>query len=198
MQPELPSTARESTTARPPLALVPRRPPPLPDRWALTDTTIAKTVAKRGLGWCSGSRSGTLVEKRGGTPPHRGAGWDVARQQGGGNKKREKTGKDSIPKQATESFWGETKPRSGLGLVARTLISPPPAWQDANGTPITLTDWAGSALCLCLAQSARGVIAGGCGMGGMGTWTWTWIWAAEKFGKGSSASKQLFSAWEQC
>lgn len=49
--------------------------------------------------------------------------------------------------------------------MARTLISPPPAWQDANGTPITLTDWAGSALCLCLAQSARGVIAGGCGMG---------------------------------
>jgi hypothetical protein len=46
----------------------PTSPPSLHlDRWALTDTTMAKTVAKRGLGWLGGFG---LVEER----EHRGGG----------------------------------------------------------------------------------------------------------------------------
>lgn len=174
----------------------PTSPPPSLhlDRWALTDTTIAKTVAKRGQGLLVlGGEEGeeSVWSKRGGntrTTGVAGMGGAAPARWREKHKKRE-NGKGFHPHPqagATESFWGETKPRSGLGLVGANPDSPP-AWQDANGTPVTLNctsvHRAGSAF-FALYKSAH---AGDRWWMWMGTWTW--IWAAEKFGKGSDASK---------
>lgn len=131
--------ARQHALPRPHVA-------PLPslhlDRWALTDTTIAKTVAKRGQGLLVLGGEESDWSKRGGstrTTGGAGMGGAAPARWREKHKKRE-NGKGFHPHPqagATESFWGETKPRSGLGLVGANPDSPP-AWQDANGTPVTL------------------------------------------------------------
>lgn len=163
MQPELPSTTRESTTVRPPPA--PRRPliPPPRSMGAHRHHHRQNRCEKRaGLG--GGGRSGLVWSKRGGNTHTAagGAGWGAPRQQGGERNKKKERKRERIPSPSpslarTNPSGGETKPGTGLGLGGRANPDSPP--QDANGTPVTLNCASvhrDRQAVLCLAQSAHG------------------------------------------
>lgn len=163
MQPELPSTTRESTTVRPPPA--PRRPliPPPRSMGAHRHHHRQNRCEKRaGLGGVGGV--GLVWSKRGGTHTQQQGGRDggAPRQQGGEWNKKKERKRERIPSPSpsqaqTNPSGGETKPGTGLGLGGRANPDSPP--QDANGTPVTLNCASvhrDRQAVLCLAQSARG------------------------------------------